>query len=803
MSCSGFFVYLTPVQLKRATSAPVLIAACVIALACFFELSETGFFQQLELLTYDGRVKLTHKLDRKSPAATNLAFVDINDYTIELVNSGLLGQQYGLYWPRHVYGKALQELAFDDAKAVAFDVIFAERRNDQFVDLKDPDTKEVQRVSSDWLFANDLRNSGIAILAADSEVMPHPMFATNASAVANITVDRDRDGVLRRDVPFKDYRDWDPIIRRFAAKNGYSINRTQVESNRLVFIRPLYKINSARDEQTEVIIPTDDKGMVSATNLGLTPNPPDIPDKIVPFTNFRAWSLGIILAARQLKLNLDDTTIEPHRIVLHGDNGVTRVIPLEADGSFYIQWSLGPNDERLTRESFGQVLYSRVLRDQGETVSESWSKKFQNKLVIIGSTATGNDLADLGTTPLGKSTFLVSKHWNVANSIITGQFVTTLPQWLKLLLIAVMGGLASFITWRVTKPFYGLLFFLTVAVAYLAVACGLHLEQRIWVPIVLPVFFSGLVTTGVTLAYRVLVEQTERQRIKTVFSKVVSPVIVNELLKTEGVRVDGVRRRITVYFADVRGFTELTDTMQQTADNYILEHKLSAQDAETYLAEQARETLNTVSTYLSIIADTIKQRNGTFDKYIGDCVMAFWGAPISNPRHAVDCVMAAIDAQRGLASLNEGRKAENARRAEENIQRAAMNLPGLPMLPVLSMGSGINTGDAVVGEMGSAEQTNYMVFGREVNLASRLEGVSGHGRIIIGESTYLDLKQFEPTLASTCIELPPKEVKGFRTAVKIYEVPWKLPGSADTTMVSQGAAGQLPKGGTPNVPAAA
>ena len=94
--------------------------------------------------------------------------------------------------------------------------------------------------------------------------------------------------------------------------------------------------------------------------------------------------------------------------------------------------------------------------------------------------------------------------------------------------------------------------------------------------------------------------------------------------------------------------------------------------------------------------------------------------------------------------MNEGRKAENAKRAEENVQRAAANVQPLPLLPVLSMGSGINTGDAVVGEMGSAEQTNYTVFGREVNLASRLEGVSGHGRIIIGEATYLDLKQSEP-----------------------------------------------------------
>lgn len=776
-------------QLKRATSAPVLIAVCVIALACALQLLNVGLFQQLELRTYDARVKLTYQLDHSSPVATNLAFVDINDYSIALVNGGLLGKPYGLYWPRHVYGMALRELAFEDAKAVGFDVIFAEKRSDQKVDFVDPGPPpKTNSVYSDWIFANDLRDSGIAILSADSEVMPHPMFATNASAVANITVDRDIDGVVRRDMPFKDYRDWNPILRTFAQLDGIILNDTKFESNQITFFRATYNDGKNGEKIREsLILPVDRDGMIDTTNC-VNPVPEGYPAKFAPYSTYRAWSLGLILAARQLKIDLKDATIEPHRIVLHGKNGFTRVIPLQSDGSFYIEWSLPVNDPRLTFASFDDVLACRVKRDRGESVPKEWDEKFQNKLIIIGSTATGNDLTDRGATSLNSSTFLVSKHWNIANSIITGRFVSTTATGMKLVIIVLMGALASVITWRIKRPFHGLMLFICVAAAYVAAAIVLYLQYRLWIPIILPVFFSGLVTTGMTLAYRVLVEQTERQRIKTVFSKVVSPVIVNELLKTEGVRVDGVRRRITVYFADVRGFTELTDTVQQQADAYLRDHKLSPEEAEAYLSEQARETLNTVSTYLSIIADTIKHRNGTFDKYIGDCVMAFWGAPISNPRHAADCVLAAIDAQRGLAALNQQRKAENERRTQENVQRSATNLPALPMLPILSMGSGINTGVAVVGEMGSAEQTNYTVFGREVNLASRLEGVSGHGRIIIGESTYLDLKQYEPALAATCIELPPKEVKGFRTAVKIYEVPWKTSETDTTNYTRTGAA---------------
>ena len=95
------------------------------------------------------------------------------------------------------------------------------------------------------------------------------------------------------------------------------------------------------------------------------------------------------------------------------------------------------------------------------------------------------------------------------------------------------------------------------------------------------------------------------------------------------------------------------------------------------------------------------------------------------------------------------------------------------MLNLLTLGSGINTGMAMVGLMGSDEHSlSYTVLGREVNLASRLEGVSGRGRIIISATTYQELQRLDPELASTCSELPPQEVKGFRDAVKIYEVQW-------------------------------
>ncbi len=135
---------------------------------------------------------------------------------------------------------------------------------------------------------------------------------------------------------------------------------------------------------------------------------------------------------------------------------------------------------------------------------------------------------------------------------------------------------------------------------------------------------------------------------------------------------------------------------------------------------------------------------------------------------------AAIEAQRAIAGLNERRLAQNPAREIENRARIAAGLPPKPLHVALQLGTGINTGMVTVGLMGSDQHIlNYTVFGREVNLASRLEGVSGSGRIIISDTTYNQLLRHAPELAATCTELFPVTVKGIRNAVRIYEVPWQ------------------------------
>jgi adenylate cyclase len=231
---------------------------------------------------------------------------------------------------------------------------------------------------------------------------------------------------------------------------------------------------------------------------------------------------------------------------------------------------------------------------------------------------------------------------------------------------------------------------------------------------------------------------------------------------------------VTVFFADVRGFTTLTDEMQQQVADFVREHQIAPDAAEKCFDESARETLETVNSYLAAVADSVKKHGGTLDKYIGDCVMAFWNAPVANEKHALACVRAAVEAQQAIHELNQKRLAQNTSREIENRARLSAGLPPKPPLRALQLGTGVNTGLVTVGLMGSdAHILNYTIFGREVNLASRLEGVSGSGRIIISDTTYNHLLRDDPALASTCMEMFPVTVKGIKAAVRIYEVPWQ------------------------------
>lgn len=559
---------------------------------------------------------------------------------------------------------------------------------------------------SDDFFTRQLRESGNVIIAEGEKAVPTLEFATAALAVGDITIPRDADGVIRR-------------------------------------IRPV-----RLDEHGD-----------------------------------RHWHMGILLAARELGLRMDQAEIGRRQIILPRDDGSRLRIPLDERGMMLVDWNLVANDRRLTLANFGMVVGFDLARElEGEAGYQALLAEYRQqgrpdldgdrplagKLVVVGSVAEGSNVTDVGPTPLSENSPLVATHLNVANALIMGRFIQPMGTVAEMILVMLLGLASSVITWR-TRVTYGAAWMVTLAAGMVLASVWAFQQQRFWIPLINPVVGGLLIPYVALVSYRVIFEEREQRRIKQVFKRVVSPDVVNELLAAEHLSLGGARRNITVFFADVRGFTEMTDSTHARAEEYVRQNQLSAGDAEAYFEQNAREVLATINLYLGTISDIIKKHHGTLDKYIGDCVMAFWGAPIANEQHAVACVRAAVEAQRAIFRLNQERAAENERR-----KAAAGPIRDLTLLPLLTLGTGINSGIATVGLMGSEEHTfSYTVFGREVNLASRLEGFSGRGRIIVGANTYTDLQRFAPELAAGCVQQEPASFKGFKESIITYEVPWR------------------------------
>lgn len=766
---------------KPQQTAPALIAVAVLGFACVLRVARPGPLDHLEWKTFDWRVRLARNFNAQ--ISTNLGFVFISDASIAALNSGELGFRYGLYWPRHVYGRVVHELAAQGANAIAIDILFGELRPDHAPVQVDPllesgleewlkklrkdeqliHVENALLVESDDFFAWQMHRANNIILAAEPALLPHPLFATNAVRLGDVSTEPDPDGVLRRVKAFEEYKFWHPLFKLAESDPSYGIDlrKARVEPDKIIL---------PRVGLPEIVVPLDQDGNFELADFIGENIPPGWPTKAKPFKTERVWQLGIAMAAQELELDLENAEIDRARghVILRGRNGLRRVIPIDAQGYVQIDWNITPADPCLSREPIEEVLRKHILRirTKAEPAEDTW----RGKLVIIGSAATGSDLTDRGATPLEKEALLVGAHINIANSVLTGRFIRRTGLGVELLLICLLGACTALGSWRF-RAGWATVSALLLGCAYVCACAWVYVQNRYWLPIVMPLFGGVLLEHLGLVTYRVVFAEKERRRIRSIFTKLVSPEVVQELLSSSSLSLGGASREVTVMFADLREFTQLTDTSRAEAAELVRQCGLSGPAAEACFEERARETLATVNLYLSIVAETVKNHGGTLDKYIGDCVMAFWGAPAPNPAHAVHAVRAAIAVQRAVESLNRKRIAQNAQLEQQNTLRLKKGEPPVKLAPILSLGIGINSGVVTVGLMGSeAHILNYTVFGRDVNLASRLENISTGGQILIGEMTFNHVARLDPALAAKCEPMPPATLKGFRDPIRFYRL---------------------------------
>jgi adenylate cyclase len=426
-----------------------------------------------------------------------------------------------------------------------------------------------------------------------------------------------------------------------------------------------------------------------------------------------------------MRLVCDYLGVSPDRIIVVGGKSITLrrattqggvirdiIIPIDSRGNMLINW-IG-DWSAMRHLSFAQVLSIADDRDE----IEAFGERYGGSIALIGDVSTG--VSDIGPMPFEQNLPLVGLHASTINTILTRNFLVELPA--APMLFVEIGFAALFVL--LSGKLRSVKFALTVfglLLAYIVGATALFVYGNIVVALIRPLMSGGFSVMAVVV-YWYITEEREKEKLRSKFEQYFPPAVVRQMVDNpDALSTTPKKKEITIMFSDIKSFTTYSSTMTP---------------------EEISTTLNE---YFDAMTDIVFRYGGTVDKFIGDGLMVFYGAPEPQPDHAVRCVKAAIEMQRKCRELR-------------------MRWEPVGRLP-LRIRIGINTGEVVVGDLGSVRRMEYTVLGSDVNLAQRLESNAPVEGIMISESTYRYVKDIVPIRP-----LEPIKVKGLETPVKVYEV---------------------------------
>jgi len=666
---------------KILSVSPLKIAALVILIALVLFFVDAPFLRFMELKALDLRMVSRGEM----PSGGETVIVVIDEKSLS---------ELGRWpWPRTTIAKLVDVLKGYGAKAVGFDIVFAE-----------PDENSSMKAVAE--LSRDVRNVGIG----DSRL--YGLLKQKQKAA-------DTDAALAGSIE--------------KAKNitlGYFFHITKKEVGHLTeeqIVAGENQIANARFQMIRARKGADEFPLIHAyaaqpnllklsevsENAGYFNAFPDTDGVIrwsplvIKFRNNYYYSLALAML-----LQYQDGPMSVVNIVEYGVESIQLDklrIPTDESGRMLVNY-LGPA-RTFPHYAISDVIQGRVPAD-----------KLNGKIVLVGATATG--IYDLRVTPFGAVYPGVEIHATVIDNILHQNFLIH-SGWTKFLdvcLIIVVGLIMGFAVPRV-RAMAGIGLSLALVSAFVLANTAIFVRYNIWMNLIYPVLTMMTIYLGITV-YRYVTEEREKKKVRGAFQYYLTASVVNEILKDPSkLKLGGDKKNLSVMFSDIRGFTSISE-------------KLTPEELVQLLNE-----------YLTAMTDVVFKYDGLLDKYIGDAVMAVFGAPLDQPDHAIRACRTAIDMMSELRRLREKWAAEGR--------------------PDVNIGIGVNTGDMVVGNMGSQMRFDYTVMGDSVNLASRLEGTNKEYRtnVIISEFTLEQIKD-----EFFCRELDSVQVKGKKRPVRIFEL---------------------------------
>jgi adenylate cyclase len=620
---------------------------------------------------------------RPETARKDIVLVEISESSIRKLADAKLAGRWP--WPRAVHASVIDFIARGGARAVAVDVLFLEQ-----------DTRE------GFMYGKD-RWSGEQ---SDSELVRAVRAAGNVILLA--------DAILADERVVEAQPSW-PGMLGFGPEDG----PWQTEP-RPTLTPPFHRLASAAASVGHNYMSFDPDGPWRRWAPFVQSH-----GRVSPSLGLAAVMIAENIKPEELKINEHDIVVRDRHVPILRERVAALGSGEEEETVRTLINFRGPafladgRSRPYASYSFDEVMYAAEEQMAGLKPGLDPSV-FRDKIVFIGVTASG--LGDVFQTPFERGRMPgIQVHANTADDVLSGRFMRPASDRLRILLTAIAAFVAAFLF--AALPLRWALIGTTALVSLYAVISLRLFSNGLWIATAQPAVALVLAAFG-GIGYQYFIEGREKRKVRGLFGRYVSKDVFQQLMSDPALaELGGKRREMTVLFSDIRGFTAHSEKGE----------------AEAIVA--------TLNEYFSRMVEIVFKHHGTLDKFVGDMVMALFGAPLNDASHADHAVEAAIEM---VAEL----KALNARWAAEGK-------------PPLDIGIGINSGDMIAGNIGSRAIMSYTVIGDAVNLGSRLESLNKEygTRIIISDATRVRLTKPQPIRP-----LGDVVVKGKTRPVAIFEV---------------------------------